>query len=363
VTSIRDLPTPALLLDLDKLERNLQRMASTAENLGVALRPHIKTHKCLEVARRQASLGARGITVSTLYEARVFARNGFDDITWAYPLIVGRLPEVADLAHEVTLRAVVDSAAAVAALEALAQPLHVWLKVDCGYHRAGVDPDLDASAGLAERITESPYLSFDGILTHSGHAYHATSGEDLRNIALEERSVMIEFARKLRKRSIPPFAVSIGSTPAMSAVADLSGVDEVRPGNYALYDLTQVRLGAARVRDCAATVLTTVVSAAPGRCVIDAGALSLSKDLGPSTAERPSYGEIFSDYERGALDSGRQIVDVSQEHGIVAEASAVGDKLRILPNHSCLTVAHFDAFVVVRGDSVVDRWKIWRGRD
>jgi D-serine deaminase-like pyridoxal phosphate-dependent protein len=363
VTSISDLPTPALLLDLDKLDRNLQRMASKAENLGVALRPHIKTHKCVEIARRQASLGARGITVSTLYEARVFARNGFDDITWAYPLIVSRLHEVANLAREVTLRVVVDSADAVVALETLAQPLHVWLKVDCGYHRAGVDPDRDASVELAERITESPYLNFDGILTHSGHAYHATSGEDLRNIALEERSVMIEFAEKLRQRGIPRVAVSIGSTPAMSAAADLSGVSEIRPGNYALYDLTQVRLGAARVRDCAATVLTTVVSAAPGRCVIDAGALSLSKDLGPSTAERPSYGEIFSDYERGALDSGRQIVDVSQEHGIVAEASAVGDKLRILPNHSCLTVAHFDAFVVVRGDSVVDRWKIWRGRD
>ncbi|HEX9943790.1 MAG TPA: alanine racemase [Thermoanaerobaculia bacterium] len=362
--SLHDLPTPALLLDLDILERNLRRMSDKAATLGVALRPHVKTHKCLEVAGLQRTLGICGITVSTLYEARVFAEHGFEDLTWAFPVILTRLEEVRELADRVTLRLVVDSAEAVAALAGLGRPFHVWLKVDCGYHRAGVDPGSPQAVELARRLADSPTLSFDGILTHSGHAYHGESREEIAAIAEQERAVMAGFAERLRGEGIEVPAVSVGSTPAMSVVARLDGVTEARPGNYCFYDFMQVTLGSCGVRDCAVTVLASVVSCRPGggRSVVDAGALALSKDPGLDRPERPSMGEVFTDYRAGVLDEEARLVSLSQEHGILSVPRPVGSRVRVLPNHSCLTVAHFDEYAVVRGDEVVDRWKVWRGR-
>ncbi|HYO14983.1 MAG TPA: alanine racemase [Thermoanaerobaculia bacterium] len=364
MTSIHQLPTPALLLDLDVLERNLQRMAGRAAALGVALRPHIKTHKCVEVAERQRALGIAGITVSTLYEARVFAEHGFADITWAFPVVLSRLDEIRDLAGRVTLRLVVDSPEAVAALEGLGMPLHVWLKVDCGYHRAGVDPGSPWGPDLARRIADSPRLTFDGILTHSGHAYSGGSREEVAAVAEEERRVMADFAARLRGEGIAVPGVSVGSTPAMSVVESLQGVTEARPGNYAFYDFMQVTLGSCGVRDCAVTVLATVVSHRPGEdtSVVDAGALALSKEAWTAPDGGETMGEVFAEYEAGVLSGRARLVKLSQEHGVVSAALPVGSQVRILPNHSCLAVAQFDEVHAVRGTEVVDRWTIWSGR-
>lgn len=360
--TIDEIPTPALLLDLDVLENNLSRMSARAAALGVALRPHIKTHKCIEVAERQRALGVSGITASTLYEARVFADHGFEDLTWAFPVILSRLAEVRELASRITLRLVVDSAEAVAALEGLGMPLHVWLKVDCGYHRAGVDPESPLALDLVRRIAGSKHLAFDGILTHSGHAYKGESREEIVRIAEQERRVMADFAARLREDGIAVPGVSVGSTPAMSVVESLSGVTEARPGNYAFYDFMQVGLGSCAVSDCAVTVLASVVSHRPGedRSVVDAGALALSKDAGLGRIE--TLGEVFADYRAGVLSEEARLVSLSQEHGILSAARTVGSRVRILPNHSCLTAAQFDEYHAVRGDEVVDRFKVWRGR-
>ncbi|HKH44418.1 MAG TPA: alanine racemase [Thermoanaerobaculia bacterium] len=365
---ISEIATPSLLLDLDVLDRNLARMAERATALGVVLRPHIKTHKCVEVARRQRDLGAVGLTVSTLQEARDFADHGFTDLTWAFPVILSRREEIRELAARVTLRLVVDSEEAVRALEDMGLPLHVWLKVDCGYHRAGVDPESPASLELTRRIHGSYSLQFDGILTHSGHAYHGRTREEVVAAAEQERQVMADFAARLRDAGIAVPDVSVGSTPAMSVAERLDGVTEARPGNYAFYDFMQVGLGSCGVRDCAVTVLASVVSsrqgARPGdsRCVVDAGALALSKDRGLDWTEPPTLGEIFADYEAALLSPIARLTSLSQEHGILSKRRPVGTRVRILPNHSCLTAACFDEYVVVRGDEVVDRWKIWRGR-
>jgi D-serine deaminase-like pyridoxal phosphate-dependent protein len=364
LTAVNDLPTPALLLDLDKLEANLEGMAARVHGLEVALRPHIKTHKCIEVARLQLSLGATGITVSTLLEAEVFAEHGFTDITWASPISLARVQQAQELADRVTLRVIIDSPDALVRIRGTGYPFHVWLDVDCGYHRTGVDPRSEVAVNLARDIHESPKLTFDGILTHAGHAYHATSREEIIRVAEEERCVMVEFADRLRSEGIDVSRISVGSTPTMSLVKDLNGVTEARPGNYALYDYTQATLGSCGVEDCAATVLASVVSSQPGsdHCVVDAGALGLSKDLGPETAAKQTVGEIFGDYSEGMLLPENRVISVSQEHGIVSGRMPVGEKVRILPNHSCLTVAMYDEFHVVRGDNVVDKWDIWRGR-
>jgi len=362
-----DVETPALLLHQAVMERNLEQMAARAKRLGVALRPHIKTHKCLELGRRQLEHGAKGITVSTLFEAETFARGGFTDLTWAFPLDRTHLPHVQRINRQgVTLRVVLDDLETARALSGSGGGLHVWLKVDCGYHRAGVDPSSRYALEVARELGAERGLSFDGILSHSGHAYRTRNKEEAAHIAEQERQVMVWFAELLRKDGLPVRGVSVGSTPAMVAAKDLTGVTEARPGNYIFYDRTMVLIGACEPRDVAVTVLATVVSHQPGAShfVVDAGALSLSKDLGPGHLGLESaYGEVKGHPELS-------IGWVSQEHGLIRAAAPaaiegkfkVGQQIEIVPNHSCLTEAHFDEYVIVQGDRIMDRWHIERGR-
>jgi D-serine deaminase-like pyridoxal phosphate-dependent protein len=375
-TALTDIPTPALLLDLDVLERNIDAMQQKANRLGVALRPHVKTHKCIEVGIRQREAGAKGITVATLVEARDFAAAGFDDITWAFPLVVGRIGEVIELARRITFRVTVDSEAAAAALDAVARgaglKLHTWLEVDCGYHRSGVDPWRDDSVALARRIAGAEGTTLDGILTHAGHSYHAQDAAEREKIAHQERDIMVGFARRLREAGLAVPMVSVGSTPSMAAHDDLTGVDEARPGNYAFYDYMQAAAGVCRPEDVAVSVLASVVSHQPGapHVIVDAGALAMSKDLGPDGARARGLGPLYAGLDGAAIDPSAYLASVSQEHGFVKSAAAadligrfaVGDRVRIMPNHSCLTAAMFDEYHVVRGGAVVDRWKVLRGR-
>ena len=360
-----DVETPALLLHQDVMERNLQHMAGRAKRLGVALRPHIKTHKCLELGRRQAAHGAKGVTVSTLFEAEAFAKGGFTDVTWAFPLDRTHVPHVQRIVERgVTLRVVLDDLETARAVAG--SGLHVWLKVDCGYHRAGVDPSSRYGLEVARELGAERGITFDGILSHSGHAYRTRNKEEAAQIAEQERQVMAWFAELLRKDGLPVRGVSVGSTPAMVAVKDLTGVTEARPGNYIFYDRTMVLIGCCEPGDVAVTVLTTVVSHQPGAShfVVDAGALSLSKDLGPShLGLETAYGEVKGHPELS-------VASVSQEHGLIRAANPaaiegkfkVGQQIEIVPNHSCLTEAHFDEYVVVQGDRIMDRWHIERGR-
>ena len=174
---------------------------------------------------------------------------------------------------------------------------------------------------------------------------------------------MVGCAQRLRAAGIEVPVVSVGSTPAMTAVDHLEGIDEARPGNYALFDYTQTRLGSCAAADCAVTVLTSVASRGRNHSILDAGALALSKDRGLSSQQRPNYGCGFHDYESGSLDPRLRVFSVSQEHGWLTGAHQVGRRFRILPQHSCLTAAQFDEYVVVEGDEIVDRSPILRGRD
>src|SRR5688572_2425775 len=359
-----DVETPALLLHRGVVEKNLAGMAGRAKKLGVALRPHIKTHKCLELGKRQVAHGAQGLTVSTLFEGEAFARGGFTDLTWAFPLDPTHITHVKRLAQQgVTLRVVLDDLETARALAG--SGLHVWLKVDCGYHRAGVDPSSRYGLDAARELGREQGLTFDGILSHSGHAYRTANKKEAAQVAEQERQVMVWFADLLRKDGLPVRGVSVGSTPSMAAVKDLTGVTEARPGNYIFYDRTMVLIGCCEPEDVGVTVLATVVSHQPGSShfVTDAGALSLSKDLGPAhLGLEPVFGEVKGHPEL-------VVASVSQEHGVIrAKTPAaiegkfkVGSRVEIVPNHSCLTEAHFDEYVVVEGEKVVDRWKIERG--
>ena len=375
--TIYELPTPALLLDADILDHNIRAMQEKANKLSVSLRPHIKTHKCIEIAKKQKDAGAKGITVSTFYEAEQFAKAGYTDITWAFPIPPVYIAPALDFNEKVTLRVVVDSMEAANLLEKTARDkgkkIHVWLKVDCGYHRAGVNPKSPLAEDLVKTLSKAESLHFDGILSHSGHAYHGKNRTEILKAAEEERDVMMDFADRMRKKRYDVLAVSIGSTPAMAVIQNLSGIKEIRPGNYAFYDYTQAMIGACGVGDCALTVLSSVISHQPGAShfLTDAGALALSKDMGPTHVSNDmDMGILYDDYERKRLQPHVHLRTLSQEHGKVIANSPnmiegkykVGDKVRILEHHSCLTAAQFDEYYVVKEDRVVDRWKILRGR-
>jgi D-serine deaminase-like pyridoxal phosphate-dependent protein len=358
-----DVETPALLLHVDVVERNLGRMAERARRLGVSLRPHAKTHKCVELARRQLAHGAIGLTVATLAEAEAFVKAGIADLTWAFPIDATHIPHARRLARRATLRVVTDDLATARALAG--SGLHVWLKVDCGYHRAGVDPESAYAVEVARELARADGLTFDGILSHSGHAYKTTNKAEAAQVAEAERFVMVRFAQRLRLAGIAVPGISVGSTPAMAAVEDLTGVSEARPGNYIFYDRTMVLIGCCDADDVGVTVLATIVSHQPGasQLVVDAGALALSKDTGPAhLALPPSFGAV-----RGHPEL--TIGSLSQEHGVVRGPVdllegrfSVGERIEIVPNHSCLTVAHYDHYHVMREGREIDRWRIERGR-
>lgn len=375
--NIAEIPTPALLVDSEVLERNLRWMQERADALGVALRPHVKTHKCLEIAARQRSLGARGIAVSTFYEAERFAAAGFDDLTWALPLPLGYGGRVLELSEKATVRVLVDSLEAARYLESLCagegKHLHVWLKVDTGYVRAGVDPRGRYAEDILRLLDRSPSIVFDGILSHMGATYHARTREEILPYARQERDLMVEFADKMRSRGYSIPGISVGSTPGMHVIDSLEGVTEVRPGNYVFHDYTQATIGSCRLEDCALSVLASVISHQPGASyfLIDAGSLALSKDQGPvHVTGDAAYGALYEDYGRKRLHGRIRLQSVSQEigkvtaqdPGFIEGSFRVGERVRILVNHACLTAPLFDRYYVVRADEVLDHWSILRGR-
>src|SRR5687767_1712721 len=314
--------TPSLVLDAGRVRRNAERMSARVRELGAELRPHVKTHKCVEVARLQTEGHRGGVTVSTLAEARAFAANGFRDITYAVPVEPGKFDEAVRLGRECErLALITDDESIPGPLGAAAHrggvTLDVFLKVDCGYHRCGVEPNLPEARAIPRLILDSPGLRFAGILTHAGHSYHARSTDELLRIAQHERDLMSGFADTLRAEGVEVPVVSIGSTPTITQVDHLEGIDEVRPGNYIFFDAFQATLGSCGFGDCALTVLSAVVhrDRARRRVVLDAGAVALSKDRGAVELDESSgYGRVL-DLE--GRDTGLRVESLSQEHGAV----------------------------------------------
>lgn len=364
------LATPCALVDLDAVERNTSRMAERMARLGVRLRPHVKTHKTIEAAKLQVRGHFGGITVSTLAEARFFADAGFRDITWAFPLPPDRVDDVAALSAKARVNVLVDHEDALAAIEARGARLPAFLKVDCGDHRAGVDPSKPESVAFAARLARSRHVEFLGLLTHAGHSYECRTVGEIRDVARQERDVVVGFADRLRSKGIEVREVSVGSTPTMAHVERLDGVTETRPGNYVFYDAFQAAIGSCAIEDCAFSVLATVAGNYPaqGKLIVTAGALALSKDAGPRHIDPECGYGVIASADGSVRVPHLRLRDLSQEHGQVYGRNAadivefpVGARLRIIPNHSCLAAACHDTYVVVRRGEVVAEWRPVRG--
>ena len=370
---LTELNTPALVLDITRARRNAERMSARVRGFGARLRPHVKTHKCAEVARLQTENSPPALTVSTLAEAHFFATRGFTDLTYAVPVEPGKFAAAVELARRgVRLALITDDTEVPAPLDAAARAagvtLDLFLKVDCGYHRCGVEPDTPEARAIPQKIASARNLRFAGLLTHAGHSYHAHTRDELLAVARRERDVLAEFAEELRAGGIEVPTVSVGSTPTMAVVDHLAGVDEARPGNYIFYDAFQATLGSCAFTDCALTVLASVVHRDRTRrkVVIDAGAIALSKDRGATELDPASgFGRVL-DLEEN--DTGLRVNSVSQEHGVVTveddklfDRLRVGERVRVLANHSCLTAAQHPFYNVLEGEQVVDKWEIQRG--
>jgi D-serine deaminase-like pyridoxal phosphate-dependent protein len=366
------LTTPAFLVDREIVQRNCDVMRAKAAASNVRFRPHVKTHKTIEIGRMQFGGGVGPITVSTLAEAESFAGSGFGDITYAVPIAPEKIARAARLAGRIrTINILLDSRDTLRAVEAFHRAhgtrFDVFLKVDCGYHRAGVDPDAPETLALALECSRSPAIRFRGLLTHAGHSYHARNRDEIMAAAAEETVGVTGLQEKLLAQGVDDMIRSIGSTPTASVVEQFRDCEEVRPGNYVFYDAFQTAIGSCRAEDVAVSVLATVIGSYPERnqLVVDAGALALSKDRGPDHVD-PAFGYgVVCDLERRPLPL--ELVALSQEHGKIstrpgaAAEYRVGTRLRIIPNHSCLTAAMYDLYNVLDGGRISDQWHPVRG--
>jgi len=371
---LHTLDTPALLLDEAIMQRNIDRLRNRLAGLGVGLRPHLKTCKSVEVARRLMDAPTGPATVSTLKEAEQFAAAGITDLLYAVGIEPGKFARVANLrARGVDLAVVCDSEPAATELagfaRATAMRIPVLIEVDSDGHRCGVPPASDALRRVADRL--APDCELRGVMTHAGASYGRFDDEGKRAMAEQERRAAVDSAVALRAAGHAAPVVSVGSTPTAHFAASLDGVTEVRAGVFVFQDLVMAGLGVCRVEDVALSVLASVIGHRPDRgwVIVDAGWMALSRDRG--TASHPvdqGYGLVCDAQGHPLADV--VVAEASQEHGVLAlrPGSAatlpdlpVGTRVRILPNHACATAAQHDGYQVLREGLVVARWPRFSG--
>lgn len=370
------LNTPAALIDLDRMQRNIARMQSRMDALGVGFRPHVKTTKCREVAEAQIAAGARGITVSTLKEAEQFFDAGVRDIVYAVGMAPTKLAQALALRRKgCDLKIVADSvqtAEAIAAFgNAHGEVFDVWIEVDVDGHRSGIPPESDTLLDVGRALV-SGGMRLGGVMAHAGSSYDYDTHDALVRIAEQERAETVLAAERLRAAGLPCDVVSIGSTPTALTAEQLAGVTEVRAGVYVFFDLVMHNVGVCETSDIALSVLTTVIGhqTDKGWAIVDAGWMAMSRDRGTQRQKHDfGYGQVCT--EQGEVIDGYVISGANQEHGIVsrngepdlaiAETFPIGTKLRILPNHACATGAQHPEYQAVSADGSVRTWPRFYG--
>ena len=375
-STLGEAQTPALVLDREKLGANCERVKGRCRALGVRLRPHMKTLKSIDAARMAVEPSHGGIAVATLNEAEYFAHRGFVDIQYAVCISPDKLARAAQiLARAPRFSFFVDSLETARAVVGFARDravaLRPWLEIDSGEHRTGVDPEDPALLEVA-RVLSSPAVRFEGVATHAGHSYGARGPQELRDVAEQERLAVVRAAERLRAAGIAVAGVSAGSTPTAVHSTGEEGVTELRAGVYMAGDLFQVALGSLRLDQVAVTVLATVISHNPrlNQVVVDAGGLALSKDRSTAAGPGPDMGYgLVLDVLGRPIASDLTVMGVHQEHGEIRSGSRlpfeklpIGSKVRIMPNHVCMTAAMYGNYLVVDGtEAIVDVWERTNG--
>jgi D-serine deaminase-like pyridoxal phosphate-dependent protein len=359
-SELPQIDTPALLIDLDIVDRNLERMQQRADKFGVALRPHIKTHKIPELALLQMRLGASGITAAKVSEAEVMAAAGIKNIFVANQIVTKeKLTRLAALSKEKSISIGLDSVAAAHKLSdvfaASGLSIEYLIEINSGLNRCGVLPGKEA-VELFQTVHPLPALRFKGIFTHAGQVYGADSLSEVKEISRHESTIMADTAQAFAEIGTSAAIVSVGSTPTMKVWQGHEAVNEIRPGNYIFYDAIQVSLGAATLEECALSIVATVISRPEKeRAVLDGGSKAFGLDKGAHGKEKVTgFGMV--------LGKNAVLARLSEEHGIMTLDPKVdldiGDKVRIIPNHACAVVNLFDRAYGLRDDKVVREFKI-----
>jgi len=368
------LDTPCLILDRATLERNTIRMTERFQGFDVMLRPHMKTAKSIDVASVSLKGNFGGITVSTLKEAEYFADHGITDIIYAISMTPDKLPRLAALVKRgINVISIIDQVSVAREISDRAVELEVILDVlvelDSGEKRAGVMPDSDELINVGKALHEFPGTRLKGVLTHAGQSYQGRSIAEMQQFAEVERLCAVTAAARLREAGLPVSIVSIGSTPTATHGLNYEGITEIRCGVYMFGDVFQSEILSCDQSDIALSVLATVIGHRQDMncALIDAGGLALSKDRStgaPGLPEDVGFGivmDVTGSHRIGSVKVGH----VYQEHGmLVAEGDfpfdelPVGSRVRVLPNHACMTAAMYDSYNVVNGtdDSNIAVW-------
>lgn len=352
---------PTLLLDKEKCQRNIKVMVEKARRNNVRLRPHFKTHQSAQVGEwfRQESVEA--ITVSSVRMARYFANHGWTDIMVAIPVNVLELEIINDLARRIRLHLIVVNEEVLPTLQhGLTHNVAVWLKIDTGYHRTGIPAtNYETIDSALQTIAASDKLEFQGFMAHDGHTYKQTDAEAIRAI----HKTTVNYLNQLRERYKGQFLtieLSIGDTPSCSILETIVGVDEIRPGNFVFYDLTQQHIGSNTYNQIAVCMACPVIAKHPERneIIIHGGSVHFSKDVLPQPNGSNLFGRVVELTENGWSEpvEGISLVSLSQEHGIVKATPEqfanyrIGDIMYILPIHSCLTADSLKSYLTLEGE-------------
>jgi D-serine deaminase-like pyridoxal phosphate-dependent protein len=376
MSHLSSIQTPAAIIDLARMQRNIERMQRRMDALGVRFRPHIKTSKSAPVVRAQLAAGARGITVSTLKEAEQFYADGFADILYAVGVVPAKIPRVLALTRRgCSLKIITDSAQSASAIAAFgrdqSESFEVLIEVDTDGHRSGLKPDERALLDVARTLHHGG-MRLAGVLTHAGSSYEYDTPAGLEVIAEQERAGCVFAAERIRAAGLPCPEVSVGSTPTALSAASLEGVTEVRAGVYVFFDLVMSNVGVCTRDDIALSVLTTVIGhqREKGWAIVDSGWMAMSRDRGTQRQKRDyGYGQVCS--VDGTVLQGYVLSGANQEHGIlsreapldadIAARFPVGTQLRILPNHACATAAQFPEYQALAEDGGLSIWSRLQG--
>ena len=376
MTTLHTLQTPAAIVDIHRMQRNIDRMQARMDELGVRFRPHVKTSKCVDVVRAQLAAGARGITVSTLKEAQQFFDAGITDILYAVGIVPAKLDQVLALRRRgCDLKLITDNAQAAQAIGRMGrqhgEAFEVWIEIDSDGHRSGVPPEAGTLLEVARALEEGGSV-LGGVMTHAGSSYDLDQPAALQAMAEQERAACVRAAERLRAAGFDCPVVSVGSTPTALSATALPGVTEVRAGVYVFFDLVMANVGVCRPQDIALSVLTTVIGHQPekGWAIVDAGWMAMSRDRG-TQRQRTDYGYGQACTADGELLAGYVLSGANQEHGILSRQGEpdreivsrlpVGTQLRILPNHACATGAQFPRYEVLDADGGNVGWPRFSG--
>lgn len=354
---------PALVVDKEICLRNIERMARKAEDFNLRFRPHFKTHQSVTVGSWYRDYGVKAITVPSVKMAEYFARDGWDDITIAFPLNVLEIGFINRLAAAVNLNVLVENREASQVLvNNLTSPAGVYLEIDTGSNRTGINASKTGQIDALLRIlSENKNIVFRGFLTHNGQTYSASSTREIFSSHFDSLFKLQSLKQKYRKK-YPEIEISIGDTPSCTLCSNFSGVDEIRPGNFVFYDLMQQRLGACRIEDIAIRMVCPVVAkhSLRNEVVIYGGAVHLSLESLVNRDGKKYFGRVVvtRDGRKKLLDERNYVARLSQEHGIIKVSRKnygffnIGDLVEIIPVHSCLTVNLARQYMTTEGERI-----------